>query len=1330
MTPPEITLIGLTLTGGDVNGNGGAIRSEARLEVRDCIIMENEANVGGAIYVEVLAGGTTTREALRIEDSVIDHNVAGSVAVGGSGGGVAIVSAAANDTVLITGTTISHNIATLNGGGVYADLNGAHVTISDSNFILNEAASGGGIYALLDDMASFTVDATELEENDASLGAGLYAELTDQSRLDVEGSTFYDNEATTDGGGIYAELRGVSTLELTNTSLEINDSIQGDGGGLYADVESQSTLLIQHSMFDRNEASLEGGGVYTSADGGSFVEVVASVFEENDASSAGGGVRVELLGGASAMIRQTRFELNAAGGGGGMYFHVSSASVQIDESEFVNNDATGSGGGIYAELDDGASVEIVDSDIDLNEAALFGGGGVYGFINSGADAVLEIRESRITGNIATDGGGVLVDLADHDQADGSVFNLQQSFVVGNRAANRGGGILTKVGAGGQVTVNDSVITGNDAGIALVGGQGDVLNAGGMYAFLWTGLTVPMLTISGSEFSENTAGQHGGGLALCTKRDGTSTSIPRLSVYNTTFSGNQAGYTTSANDPGKGGGVYLALLPAAGLQKLEAHFQNTTITDNIADQGGGVWSFEPNPSTQSVNDVWLTNSIASANKKHNGLASNLWGSFNVPLTVFNIIGSGNSIWDHVNDAPATLRNDPAGGNIFTDDPKLAELEWNGGPTRTHRPLGDSLAIDRGSNERAIIPFTDVPPNPGMPLMTDQRGENFPRIHDVPGTPDEPDPGETVDIGAYEVGLAKVIDVVLKGIMPDGQPWERDAYSFAEIVPTGEQMAPIFTQGVNKIEIHFSEDVRKAGGEDLDESVMTLFGTERHFPAAAVDSVASTFGYNNQTLVASWTYPTTFDGQALNSGLPADKYRIEIGNGLVEDQFGRSLDGLWEHDTGQILDDWTDDIDRNFPSGNDMGGSRFQFLFSLMPGDYDQNGVVDTGDYTVWQNDESHADGDGDGTFGQQGDYDVWDANFDRILPLHGTRNGDFDNDEMVGMPDYTLWRVTYGSTMALEADGNRNGIVDLADYTIWQAWNGTEGPWYTTTHGIGTLVPVVDMVNPPTVMNVTISGSNSLHSPYSFAGVAGDGDQLRTVPVGGADTISIAFSEDVNVAASNLQVIGLRTANVAHVIEFSYDIASMTATWRFSDLVANDHYIIALSDAVTDIEGNRLDGEWINPATLATTSAAVSEFPSGDGQSGGHFNFVVTLLAGDANLDLFVNSTDFSILTANWGTVSGMAFVQGDFSGDGGVTDVDLSGLGGNWQLDLSAPIWLLADLDGDHDVDDADMDILGDNIGMASPTRADGDLNGDGVIDNADLDLMFAQYGMELEAVA
>ena len=162
---------------------------------------------------------------------------------------------------------------------------------------------------------------------------------------------------------------------------------------------------------------------------------------------------------------------------------------------------------------------------------------------------------------------------------------------------------------------------------------------------------------------------------------------------------------------------------------------------------------------------------------------------------------------------------------------------------------------------------------------------------------------------------------------------------------------------------------------------------------------------------------------------------------------------------------------------------------------------------------------------------------------------------------------------------------------------------------------------PTVVNVTISGSNSTHAAYSFDAHDGSGEQLRTVPVGGADTISITFSEDVNVVAENLRVVGLRTCNVPTVVEFAYDIATMTATWRFEHLVPNDHYLISLSDAVTDITGARLDGEWKNPVSLFTTNSQVSHFPSGDDHAGGNFNFVMTLLAGDFSLNNIVGYAD-------------------------------------------------------------------------------------------------------------
>ncbi|MCC6491806.1 MAG: hypothetical protein IT424_02170 [Pirellulales bacterium] len=68
IAPPLVTLVGLTLEGGDVSFSapsgpeGGAIRSAARLVVRDSTIQGSEADLGGAIFLAVAGGGSTPRE--------------------------------------------------------------------------------------------------------------------------------------------------------------------------------------------------------------------------------------------------------------------------------------------------------------------------------------------------------------------------------------------------------------------------------------------------------------------------------------------------------------------------------------------------------------------------------------------------------------------------------------------------------------------------------------------------------------------------------------------------------------------------------------------------------------------------------------------------------------------------------------------------------------------------------------------------------------------------------------------------------------------------------------------------------------------------------------------------------------------------------------------------------------------------------------------------------------------------------------------------------------------------------------------------------------------
>jgi peptidyl-prolyl cis-trans isomerase A (cyclophilin A) len=47
------------------------------------------------------------------------------------------------------------------------------------------------------------------------------------------------------------------------------------------------------------------------------------------------------------------------------------------------------------------------------------------------------------------------------------------------------------------------------------------------------------------------------------------------------------------------------------------------------------------------------------------------------------------------------------------------------------------------------------------------------------------------------------------------------------------------------------------------------------------------------------------------------------------------------------------------------------------------------------------------------------------------SGDYDFNGVVNMADYSVWRQSYDSATAAEADGNGNGIVDLADFVVWR-----------------------------------------------------------------------------------------------------------------------------------------------------------------------------------------------------------------------------------------------------------------------------------------------------------
>jgi hypothetical protein len=131
-----------------------------------------------------------------------------------------------------------------------------------------------------------------------------------------------------------------------------------------------------------------------------------------------------------------------------------------------------------------------------------------------------------------------------------------------------------------------------------------------------------------------------------------------------------------------------------------------------------------------------------------------------------------------------------------------------------------------------------------------------------------------------------------------------------VPSGSvaQLTSLPWFNVDQIVISFSEDV------DIQAADLALSAVNTASVAVA------DFFYDAFTHVATWT---------LDNPLPNNRYNVELnadGVNPVVDLEGNRLDGEWSNNS---------DV---FPSGNGVAGGDFEFLFTVLPGDVDQNGIV--------------------------------------------------------------------------------------------------------------------------------------------------------------------------------------------------------------------------------------------------------------------------------------------------------------------------------------------------------------------------------------------------------
>ncbi len=168
---------------------------------------------------------------------------------------------------------------------------------------------------------------------------------------------------------------------------------------------------------------------------------------------------------------------------------------------------------------------------------------------------------------------------------------------------------------------------------------------------------------------------------------------------------------------------------------------------------------------------------------------------------------------------------------------------------------------------------------------------------------------------------------------------------------------------------------------------------------------------------------------------------------------------------------------------------------------------------------------------------------------------------------------------------------------------------------------------PTVTDVAVASTDWSSGFYDYLAASSLGDEGYSIPLGSSaqtqalsweniNQIKITFSEDVNVDAADLSLSGVNNATY-QIESFFYDAIPRVATWTFVNPLVTDRLMLDLDanglDPVADLDGNILDGEWVDDVTSG---------PSGDGLAGGDFEFSFNVAPGDVDQNQYVNYYDY------------------------------------------------------------------------------------------------------------
>lgn len=708
----DLTISGSTITGNTSPGDaGGLYNYSGVLSISNSSITANEAGYSGAGVFNY--GGST---------SISDSSVSNNVSLYGDGGGISN----ANGSLTLTRSTISGNQAVTDGGGV-SNSSGRIIVVESTLDNNTSGRDGGGIATLT---GPVTLTNSTVSTNSANVRGG--GVKSDSAAVRLVHSTFTLNNANIDGGGIGVSPNGNGESILIHNSI-VAGNTSPIGPDFIAPNDPGTNLDVQSSMIGNNADTTlaPGSGVNGNFIGTPFAPENPSLgaLEDN-----GGPTRTHVSFGFGNAVDTGNPALSldfgadgAPGGGddsmlageqrGGLFTRFSNApdlgatefqlapTLQVDTASDVDNGDLSVGDRSLRELlqiaNDNSGLDTILFDFQLSTINLDPALGPLVI----SDSVTFLGPSPIDLLTIQNSSGTPIRLFDITASAGEVSFSNLAFVGGDAGTENGGAIRSQFD--GPLTITQSAFIGNSA----ASGGAISIEAG-------------TLSIAASTFDQNTATNNGGGISA-------SAATTAVDLVNVTTSGNSA--------VASGGGLYS--------ENADVTIDNSTFTLNTADTSGGGIGLLADGNGEGLE---LNNTIVAGNTAPTG------ADFLAPMTPatsldvnFSLVGdnAGTSLTESplANDQPQpdSDGNLIGGGANPVIDPMLDPLADNGGPTPTHAPQGESLALDSGSS--TILPQDsfdlDSDNNRFEFLPVDQRGA----VRAV----------NTIDIGAVELAPAPTI-----------------------------------------------------------------------------------------------------------------------------------------------------------------------------------------------------------------------------------------------------------------------------------------------------------------------------------------------------------------------------------------------------------------------------------------------------------------------------------------------------------------------------------------------------------------------------------------------